>query len=143
MKSVRAKRIVYLVVAIIIVVVPLITKSRYQMHLFILAGIYVLLASGLNLISGYVGLLSLCHGAFFGIGAYTSALLSVRLGSPFLANFIASALTAATIAYLFGLVTLRVRGSACVHYHDRFFPPYTAFTSVEPGRLHSRTDGDR
>jgi branched-chain amino acid transport system permease protein len=52
--------------------------SAYIIHLINLGGIYILLASSLNIIVGYAGLISLGHAAFFGIGAYTSALLSLK-----------------------------------------------------------------
>ena len=51
----------------------------YTLHLAILSGIAVIAASSLNLVMGYVGKLSLGHAAFYGIGAYTSALLAMSL----------------------------------------------------------------
>ena len=114
MKLIQLKKILYILVVIIIFSLPLFIKDMYQIHLIIQAGIYILLTSGLNLITGYVGLLSLAHAAFFGIGAYTSGLLCTRLSLPFLINFIAAGLIAALISYLFGLVSSRVRGSAFI-----------------------------
>jgi branched-chain amino acid transport system permease protein len=56
-------------------------SDPYTLHLAVLSGISVIAASSLNLIMGYVGKLSLGHSAFFGIGAYTSALLSMSAGA--------------------------------------------------------------
>lgn len=54
----------------------------YLLHILILIGIYGIAASSLNLIAGHAGFPSLAHGAFFGIGAYVAAILSLRLGLP-------------------------------------------------------------
>lgn len=110
----KPRNIVYAVLLVFLFIAPLVINSRYQQHLFVLAGIYVLLASSLNLLTGYVGLLSLCHSAFFGIGAYTAAILNTRLGVPFILTFFASGIVAAGVGYFFGLISLRVRGSAFI-----------------------------
>ena len=52
----------------------------YLLHILVILGIYVILAVSLNLISGYAGLLSIAHAAFYGIGAYCAALLALFLG---------------------------------------------------------------
>src|SRR4026208_770889 len=53
--------------------------NPYHLHTLIMAGIFAVLALSLNLLLGYTGQLSLGHAAFFGIGAYASALLTVKL----------------------------------------------------------------
>ncbi|MBD3796082.1 MAG: hypothetical protein IE881_09215 [Epsilonproteobacteria bacterium] len=59
----------------------------YIYHLITFIAFYTILASSLNLFSGYTGLLSLAHGGFYGVGAYTSALLSTHFGiSPYFNN---------------------------------------------------------
>lgn len=64
----------------------------YIFHLLILIGIYIILATSLNLMWGFAGLLSLGHAAFFGLGAYAAALLGMKLGlSFFLSTLIATA----------------------------------------------------
>lgn len=65
---------------------------------------------GLNLILGYTGLLSLGQAAFFGIGAYTTAILMVHYHWPFLPSFMASALTSLLAALLLAIPARRVRG---------------------------------
>jgi branched-chain amino acid transport system permease protein len=74
----------------------------------VLAGLYVILAAGLNLVMGYANQVSLGHAGFYGLGAYVSAVLSVRYGlSPWLGMPIAAAATGA-LAYVVGIPTLRL-----------------------------------
>ncbi|MFZ1059127.1 MAG: branched-chain amino acid ABC transporter ATP-binding protein/permease [Candidatus Rokuibacteriota bacterium] len=90
---------------------PLIIQNPYDIHLAIVAGIFTLLTLGLNLIFGYVGLLSLGHVAFFGLGGYTAALLSLQLNWGVLFTLPAAGVTAACAGALIGHVTLRLRGA--------------------------------
>jgi branched-chain amino acid transport system permease protein len=92
------------------VLLPLLVRSPYVLHVAVLAGIYVVLTLSLNLITGFCGQFSLGHAGFYGIGAYTAALLSVHFGSPFLGNLAAAALTAGLAGFLIGLPTLRLGG---------------------------------
>lgn len=55
---------------------------EYLLHILILIGIYVILATSLNLIAGCTGLVSIVHAAFYGVGAYTVALMALKLQSP-------------------------------------------------------------
>jgi len=82
----------------------------YQLHIMIIAYIFVILSLSLNLMVGYVGQLPLCQAAFFGIGAYTSALLSVKLAISFWPCIAASFLVSAFVGFLIGFVTLRLAG---------------------------------
>lgn len=81
----------------------------YINHLLILIGIYIILAVSLNLALGYTGLLNLGHIAFFGIGAYTSALLTLQ-GVPFPLALLAAGLLAGIFGYLLVLATGRLKG---------------------------------
>ncbi len=81
----------------------------YLNHLLILIGIYIILAVSLNLALGYTGLLNLGHIAFFGIGAYTSALLTMQ-GLPFPLAILAAGLLAGIFGYLLVLATGRLKG---------------------------------
>ena len=76
--------------------------------------VYLLPALGLNLIYGYAGLLSLAEGAFFGIGAYASALLALRLGWPFWVAFPAAGLACALLAVPMAVPALRLRSYSFV-----------------------------
>lgn len=83
--------------------------DNYYLHIGILAMIFLFPALGLNLILGYTGLLSLAQGAFFGIGAYTSALLAIHLKWPFWLSFLAAGVMCAAIALVMGIPALRLR----------------------------------
>ncbi|MDD2903135.1 MAG: branched-chain amino acid ABC transporter permease [Syntrophales bacterium] len=83
--------------------------SAYFLHLAILGGIYIILAISLNLIIGYAGQVSLGHAAFFGIGAYISALTSLYWGFPFLLAALSAILFSGVCGLLLGLPTLRLK----------------------------------
>lgn len=83
--------------------------SAYFIHLLILIGIYSILAISLQLTVGFTGLLNLGHIAFYGIGAYTFALL-VLGGYPFLFAFLASGILAMLFGFLLSILTNKLRG---------------------------------
>jgi branched-chain amino acid transport system permease protein len=89
---------------------PLIWRDPHFHHLMVLAGIYAILALGLSLFLGYAGQISLGHAAFFGIGAYTTAILTTRYGFPPFLAFWFSPLIAAVAAYLIGRPILKLKG---------------------------------
>ena len=84
--------------------------EAYIFNLLIFGGIFAVLGVSLNLSMGFTGLFNLGHAAFFGIGAYASALLMMLLGVPFLVAFLAAGCIAALFGYLLSLPTLRLRG---------------------------------
>src|SRR3989338_2685798 len=85
------------------------SMSAYLIHLCILIGIYVILATSLNLAMGFTGLLNLGHIAFFGVGAYTSALLTMA-GVPFVVAFFLAGIFAALFGVLLLLATRNLKG---------------------------------
>ena len=92
----------------VVAVVPWLLPNQYLVHVVVLAGLYVILAVGLNLVMGYANQVSLGHAGFYGLGAYVSAVLSVRYGlSPWLGMPIAAVATGA-LAYVVGIPTLRL-----------------------------------
>lgn len=72
--------------------------------------IYIILSLSLNIISGYAGQASLGHAAFFGIGAYTSALVTLNLGISFWSAIPFAMISAGVIGALVGVISLRIRG---------------------------------
>ena len=82
---------------------------EYCLHILILIGIYVILTSSLNLIAGYTGILSIAHAAFYGIGAYTAALMSLKLHSPFLVNLLCAVALSGLLGALVAIPSLRIR----------------------------------
>jgi len=97
-------------VCIALLAVPLVVHDEYYLHLFIVSGVFVVAVLGLDLIVGYVGQLSLAHAAFFAIGAYTSALLFVRLQWTMWLGLPSAALFTGLVALALGSVILRTRG---------------------------------
>jgi branched-chain amino acid transport system permease protein len=90
---------------------PLVVWNPYQLHTLIMAGIFAVLALSLNLLLGYTGQLSLGHAAFFGIGAYASALLSVKLEwSPWL-GMLAAIVVPGLAGWGIGRLALKLRGA--------------------------------
>ena len=78
-------------------------------HLLVIMTIYGILAISLNLVVGATGLFNLGHAAFYGVGAYTSALL-VRAGAPWVVAVLASMVLAGLVAFVIGIPTLRLVG---------------------------------
>lgn len=88
--------------------------SPYFISILIFIMLYSIVSLGLGLLMGYAGQISLGHNAFYGIGAYTSAILSFRYGiSPWIALVCGMVLTG-SIAYLIGKPVLRFRGHMLV-----------------------------
>ena len=90
---------------------PLWLPSAYHLHVAIMAGIFGVLALSLNLLLGYTGQLSLGHAAFFGIGAYTSALLTVTLEWSFWPALAAAIALAGAAGWFIGRLSLKLRGA--------------------------------
>jgi branched-chain amino acid transport system permease protein len=80
----------------------------YYATIAITVGIFMMLTMGLNIITGYTGQVSLGHAAFFGIGAYTSALLSVKAGVPFWFALPLAGLVTAAIGAILGAISTRL-----------------------------------
>jgi len=81
----------------------------YLFHIVILFCIYSMLSLSLNMIVGLTGMFNLGHIAFFGIGAYCSALLALQ-GLPFMLCLFLGALLAGVIGYFIGIPTLKLKG---------------------------------
>jgi len=83
-----------------------------QYYVYLLATIFTtaLLATSLNLVLGYGGLLHLHHGVFFGVGAYTVAIVMTKTTWPFAVAVLLAPLVAALIAFVIGWFCVRLRG---------------------------------
>src|SRR6202022_4648203 len=75
-----------------------------------LVWIAVIGALGLNILVGYTGQVSIGHGAFMSVGAYTAANLANRLGSPWPVNLVAGGVMAALVGAIVGIPSLRIKG---------------------------------
>lgn len=122
-ESTTASVMTKLVAVVVMVMLPFALGESYALHLTIIAGIYAILASSLALIVGQAGLLSLGHAAFFGLGAYTSALLYLNAGVSMWGGLVAAFVVGAIGAFLVGGLVLRVRG-------NRFIITTVAFAEI-------------
>ena len=80
---------------------------EYLLHLLILIGIYVMLSQSLCLSAGFGGMISLAHAGFYGVGAYTAALLSINYQVPFLLVLPIAMLLSGLLALLVSAIALR------------------------------------
>ena len=93
-----------------VLVLPLATGNTYFHHLLVLWMLYSLLALSLNIILGYIGELSFGHAAFFGIGAYTAAILGMNFGFPGFPGLLMAGGVAGLFGFVIGYVSLRIEG---------------------------------
>jgi len=99
----------YVLLAIASLVVPFLIDD-YWRSVAVLAGIYIILGLSLNIIVGYAGLFQLGHAAFYGIGAYTAAILNIHFGIPILLLLPLSALAAGLVAFVLTKPIMHLRG---------------------------------
>ena len=97
------------VAAALLVLFPFVA-SDYWLYLACLVSINVASATGLNILTGYTGLVSLGQAAFMGLGAYTVAILQAKVGTPFLLNILAGGCVAMIGGIVVGVPSLRVKG---------------------------------
>ncbi len=84
--------------------------EHYLIAMGITAGLYALMALGMNVIWGMAGLINLGLVGFFAVGAYTSALLTLKFGWPIAAGIVAGAAGASLVGVFVSLITVRLRG---------------------------------
>jgi branched-chain amino acid transport system permease protein len=106
----KAKAILLSMILLVMIVAPLILETRYSQHVLILVLLYIALGSAWNILGGFAGQLSLGHAAFFGIGAYTAAVIASKTSlSPWLA-MILGPIVVLPIALIVGWICFRLRG---------------------------------
>lgn len=105
----RTQRIWLAVAGALLLLYPFMA-SDYWLYLACLVSINVASATGLNILTGYTGLVSLGQAAFMGLGAYTVAIVQARWGTPVLFNLLAGGLVAMLGGIVVGLPSLRVKG---------------------------------
>lgn len=107
----RTKKMLILVCLIgAILLLPRMVTSNYWLNLINLSISFSIACIGLNIVLGYAGQLSLAQAAFWGVGAYTSALLTTQLGIPVWAGMFAAFFMAALFGVLLGIPTLKLSG---------------------------------
>jgi branched-chain amino acid transport system permease protein len=97
------------IVLAVAVLLPAVT-STYFVHLLDLCFLSAIGALGLMLLTGYCGQISLGHAAFLAVGAFTTVILTVHVGAPFIVVLPAAALSGALLGLIVGLPSLRFRG---------------------------------
>lgn len=105
----RKNIMVYFIIGIVSLLIILI-GNQYILQVATMCMIYCLLTMSLNLITGFTGQLSLGQSAFYAIGAYCSALLSIKLGIPIILSMILAGFIAALFGFLVGFPSLRLKG---------------------------------
>jgi branched-chain amino acid transport system permease protein len=93
----------------ILVLIPQFASS-YVVYVVVLAMLYSMLTAGYDLMTGYTGPLSFAHAAFYGLGAYTSALLTIKTGMSFWLAMPISAISVFIFAAIVGYPALKLRG---------------------------------
>ncbi len=105
----RRQIVVVALVLLAACVLPFVV-SNYRTFQFTLALVYAIALLGLNMLTGYNGQISLGHGAFYAIGAYTAAILMEHFGVPYWATIPVAAVVCLIAGFLFGLPALRLEG---------------------------------
>jgi len=89
---------------------PFMGVDNYLLHMANVSMMFAILTISLNILSGFTGLMSVGHIAFFGIGAYASAILTTKCAMPILVGFIAAGVISSLFSLLLGLPTMRLKG---------------------------------
>lgn len=112
---------------------------EYLIHLAILISIWSILAISLNLIVGYAGLLSITHAAFFGLGAYTTAILTTAYDFNFFITIPVGIIVTAIVSWLFSVILSRFKGDyyalASFGFNIIIFSIFLNWQSVTRGPL--------
>lgn len=95
---------------LVLVALPFLAPTPYILHVVIVANIFAVFAASWDLLSGYTGQLNLGHALFFGMGAYTAALLNTVFHIPPLLTMPTAALVAVAVGLLEGIPCLRLKG---------------------------------
>ena len=96
--------------AALLCAVPRFFSLDYYLHMFVMSEIYAVLAMSLALIVGFSGQVSMGHAAFYGVGAYASALISLKSGLPFWVTIWCAGAVAGLLSFVIGKMVLRLRG---------------------------------
>jgi branched-chain amino acid transport system permease protein len=95
---------------VVLIITPALVSGRVSLGIFIFIGLFSLIVIGLTLLAGHAGQVSLGQAAFYGIGAYISAITTLRLGLPPVLGVMLAVTGAAFIAYLIGAPIFFLRG---------------------------------
>lgn len=93
-----------------IATLPFVLTNDYYLTVLIIAGLNAMVVTGLSLVFGYAGQVSLGHAAFYGLSAYATGILTTTYGWPVPAGMAAGVSLSALVAYLIGIPTLKLKG---------------------------------
>jgi branched-chain amino acid transport system permease protein len=102
--------VIWGVILAVAVLFPLVSKNDYYQHMLTVIAIYSIMSLGLNLITGFTGILTFAQAAFAGVGGYVTALLLMRTGTPYALTLVIAFLAAGVAGLLLGLTTIRAGG---------------------------------
>jgi len=104
-------RIIVLLFFLVVLGMPLISKNPYVIRVIILTSIFAILAASWDLLSGFTGQMNFGHALFFGMGAYSSALLNIHFAIPPWGSVPLGALAAVLTGLIIGIPCLRLKGT--------------------------------
>jgi len=104
-------RVVVFLFFLFLLVLPLLTEDPYLLRILILSSIFAIFAASWDLLSGFTGQMSFGHALFFGVGAYTAALLNTHLHIPPWGSIPFGALAAVLTGLIIGIPCLRLKGT--------------------------------
>ncbi|MBN1104762.1 MAG: branched-chain amino acid ABC transporter permease, partial [Deltaproteobacteria bacterium] len=104
-------RVVTVLFFLVLLLLPLITQDSYVLRIIILASIFAILSASWDLLSGFTGQMNFGHALFFGVGAYTTALLNLHARLPPWGSIPLGALSAVLAGLIIGIPCLRLRGT--------------------------------
>lgn len=117
------KILLRLILAIFILILPRVAANLYVVQIINMVGIYIILATGINILTGFAGQLSFGQAAFFGIGAYSAALLNTSFGLQFFAVLPIAAVITAVFGVILAIPALKLKG------------PYLALITIAFGEV--------
>lgn len=109
-KNIITLTLIILIYAVSQILIGIGIIDSYVVLNLVLVGINIILAVSLNLITGFTGQFSLGHAAFMSVGAYTSAIMTSKLGYSFIISLLVSAIVASLVGLIIGIPTLRLKG---------------------------------
>src|SRR6516165_10390628 len=95
---------------LVVTLAPAFSLSDYHLFQLTMVVVYAIAILGLAILTGFNGQISLGHGAFYAIGAYTTAILMYQYNVPYWATLPVSAIVCAVVGFLIGLPALRLGG---------------------------------
>lgn len=105
----RHAKYMWLGLLLVLLALPLLTNSYYILRLLTTTGMYLIIVSGLNVLQGYTGLVSIGQAGFYGFGAYAAGLLMKNAGMPFVLTVLVVMCIGALVGLFLGMVCLKLK----------------------------------